>query len=373
MVGARIKAKFEMKFPPLIDGHVHGLSVGEANNIPKLMDVINAKQAGIACQSDLNVTNNNPAGFVLKARHPERFYVLAGLEHSGHLHGLESALSLSQQVYRLKEIGVDGIKLLASKPTEWKRLGEPLDGPYFREFFSVCEELNIPLLWHVADPEEFWEPEKLPRWAREKGWGYDESFPSIEELYRETENVLRRHPGLCVVFPHVYFLSADLERAERFLSEFPNVNFDLAPGIELYYNLSFSREKARNFFCRFSGRILFGTDILSCLSQGEARARACIIYRFLTEKESFRIPEAADFLLGPPEDGIIHGLDLPEEVVKSVLQENFRRLFGRSPVKLNVTAAREECLRLAEIEASVKSCPLEETEGAQAEKILTQI
>ena len=373
MVGARIKAMFEMKFPPLIDGHVHGLSVAGANTIPKLMDVINAKQAGIACQSDLNVTNDNPAGFVLKVRHPERFYVLAGLEHSGHLHNLESALSLSQQAHRLKEIGTDGIKLLASKPTERKRLCEPLDGPYFREFFSVCEELNIPLLWHVADPEEFWEYEKLPQWAKEKGWGYDRDFQSKEELYRETENVLRRHPRLCVVFPHVYFLSADLERAERFFSEFPNANFDLAPGIELYYNLSLSREKARDFFCRFSSRILFGTDILSCLSPGEARARAGIIYRFLTEKESFRVPEEADFLLGPPEDGIIHGLDLPEAVVKAVLQDNFRRLFGRSPEKLNVTAAREECLRLAGIEASVKSCPLEDTEGAKAEKILTQI
>ncbi|MCK4646623.1 MAG: amidohydrolase family protein [Candidatus Aminicenantes bacterium] len=364
---------FEMKFPPLIDGHVHGLSVAGANTIPKLMDVINAKQAGIACQSDLNVTNDNPAGFVLKVRHPERFYVLAGLEHSGHLHNLESALSLSQQAHRLKEIGTDGIKLLASKPTERKRLCEPLDGPYFREFFSVCEELNLPLLWHVADPEEFWEYEKLPQWAKEKGWGYDRDFQSKEELYRETENVLRRHPRLCVVFPHVYFLSADLERAERFFSEFPNANFDLAPGIELYYNLSLSREKARDFFCRFSSRILFGTDILSCLSPGEARARAGIIYRFLTEKESFRVPEEADFLLGPPEDGIIHGLDLPEAVVKAVLQDNFRRLFGRSPEKLNVTAAREECLRLAGIEASVKSCPLEDTEGAKAEKILTQI
>ncbi len=85
------------------------------------------------------------------------------------------------------------------------------------------------------------------------------------------------------------------------------------------------------------------------------------------------MPQEADFLLGSPEDGIIHGLDLPEAVVKSVLQENFHRLFGDSPIKLNVTAAREECLHLAGIEASVKSCPLEETEGVQATKILTQI
>ena len=43
------------------------------------------------------------------------------------------------------------MKLLASKPTVRKRLGVPVDGPYFAEFFPVCEALGLPLLWHVAD------------------------------------------------------------------------------------------------------------------------------------------------------------------------------------------------------------------------------
>ena len=56
------------RFPPLVDGHAHVLRVGEAMGFPKLMDAINAVQVGLACQSDLCVPNNNPAGFVLKAR-----------------------------------------------------------------------------------------------------------------------------------------------------------------------------------------------------------------------------------------------------------------------------------------------------------------
>lgn len=356
----------DIRFLSLIDGHAHVLSVAEAMEFPKLMDAINAVQVGLACQLDLCVPNNNPTGLVLKARYPERFYLLAGLDHSAHLYGLKETSSLSHQACRLTEIGADGIKILASKPTERERLGVPLDGSYFNEFFKTCETLRIPLLWHVADPEEFWDPEKLPQWAREKNWGYDSSFLPKESLYREAEIILRTYPGLRVIFPHLYFLSADLDRAEKFLTEFPNTNFDLAPGIELYYNLSRTKEKAQEFFCRFSERILFGTDIGSGFSIKEAQARAGIGYRFLSGRETFRVPEEADFLLGPPEDGIIHGLGLPKEVVKAILQDNFRRIFGKSPRRLNIELAIEECQRIAGVEAEIKSCPLDETEGMQA-------
>lgn len=354
------------RFPPLIDGHAHVLRVAEAMEFPKLMDAINAVQVGLACQSDLGVPNNNPAGLMLKARYLERFYFLAGLDHSAHLYGLKETPPLPHQARRLGEIGADGIKILASKPTERKRLGAPLDGSYFSEFFETCESLRIPLLWHVADPEEFWDPEKLPQWAREKNWGYDSSFLPKESLYREAEIILRTYPGLRVIFPHLYFLSADLDRAEKFLTEFPNANFDLAPGIELYYNLSRTKEKAQEFFCRFSERILFGTDIGSGLSIKEAQARAGIIYRFLAGSETFRVPEEADFLLGPPGDGIIHGLALPEEVLKAILQDNFHRIFQKSPRMLNIELAIEECQRIAGVETEIKSCPIEETEGMWA-------
>ena len=82
--------------------------------------------------------------------------------------------------------------------------------------------------------------------------------------------------------------------------------------------------------------------------------------------------EEADFLLGPPEDGIIHALGLPKEVVKAILQDNFRCIFGQSPKRLNIELAIEECQRIANIEAILKSCSLDETEGMQAVTLLEQ-
>ena len=325
---------------------------------------------GIACQFESQITNTNPAGLAIKHFDPQRFYYLAGLEHSSLLYRSTHALPLHEQLGILQAVGADGIKLLASKPTERKRLHTPVDGPYFAEFFAACEKQDVPLLWHVADPEEFWEPEKLPAWAQEQGWGYDNSYPTKLSLYNEAENVLRRHPALRVVFPHFYFLSAELDEAEAFLEQFPNAHLDLAPGIELYYNLSFSWEKSQDFFCRYSDRILFGTDILSSHTTSEVQKRAGIVYRFLTGKEIFRVPEGADFLLGPPSDGSIQGLDLPQEAVDNITHNNFLRIFGPHPHPIHTGAAVEECRRLAQIETEVKAVPLADCEGSRAAHIL---
>jgi predicted TIM-barrel fold metal-dependent hydrolase len=353
----------------LIDGHTHIQFVSEAVGFSERLDGISANQVGVACQYENQITNTNPAGLVLKHSQPERFYLLAGLEHAALLYQADHSLPLKDQPAALHSLGADGIKLLASKPTERKRLGTAVDGPYFEEFFAVCEKLDIPLLWHVADPEEFWEPERLPSWAQEQGWGYDSSYLPKSDLYHEAENVLRRHPRLHVVFPHFYFLSADLSRAEAFLEEFPHAHLDLAPGIELYYNLSFSWEKSQDFFCRYSNRILFGTDILGSHTALEVQRRAGIVYLFLTGQETFRVPERADFLLGPASDGIIRGLALPQVVIDNITRNNFQRIFGPRPRPLDAAAAKEECLRLARIEAEVTSLPLTACEGTRAAQI----
>jgi predicted TIM-barrel fold metal-dependent hydrolase len=202
------------------------------------------------------------------------------------------------------------------------------------------------------------------------GWGYDSSYLSKEALYEEVENVLRRHPTLKIIFPHFYFLSADLDLARRWLRKYPYIHFDLAPGIELYYNLSQNFAQARDFFIEFSGRIIYGTDILGSHSVAEVKARAGIIFRFLSTVDEFRIPPEADFLLGKPEDGNIQGLGLPEDVLRSITQDNFRKIFGNHPREIKKEAARAECLRLAEIESEVNGTRIRETDAFRAAREL---
>ncbi len=121
----------------------------------------------------------------------------------------------------------------------------------------------------------------------------------------------------------------------------PRVGFDISPGVELLYNLSQNREQARNFFIRHADRIYFGTDagLLQQAPVESVEARIRLMLRFLTTSDTFRLPADADFLLGPPEDGIVKGLDLPVAVLERILVANARQRMGARPKPLGAGCA----------------------------------
>jgi len=312
-----------------------------------------------------------PQSLYMKARHPHDFFVFAGLNHAEKLSGGDvSTPSLAEQADRFVEMGCDGIKMIEGKPTSRRRLNIPVSDPYYAEYWARVEELGLPIVWHVNDPEEFWDPDRIPGWAKERDWGYGPDDVQKEALYDEVGDVLARHPGLQVAFAHFYFLSADLPRAARFLDEHPNVRFDLAPGIEMLYNISRDPDAGREFFTRYADRIVFGTDLSSGLTLEEGRIRAGIVFRWLESEDEFRVPEEADFLLGPPQDGLIRGMALPDQVLRKIYHDNFTAMVGAEPEPLNTDAGVEECRRIAAIAAAMPGTPAAETEAARVARML---
>lgn len=356
----------------LIDSHVHLWELDQINNLEASRQRIGADRMCIACIFDRDRANYNTEAFVAKAVYPDAYYVFGSMDHSAHfMPGRLSPPPLTEQIDRLIAIGVDGVKMLENKPTHRKLVDIPVDGPYFADYFAHLEELDVPVIWHVCDPEEFWDPELTPAWAKKRGWGYDETFRPKEQLYAEVENVLNRHPRLRIIFSHFYFLSADLPRASAFLDRHTAVSFDLAPGIEFLYNMSKDVSTTRNFFTRYADRIVFGTDISSYQSQDEAAHRCGIIRHWLATDDEFRVPDGADFLLGPPKDGIMRGLALPDDVLNSIYRNNFERFAGSKPKLLNTRLAAEECLRIsAEVEV-LTGQPANDTAASKAAAKLT--
>jgi predicted TIM-barrel fold metal-dependent hydrolase len=356
---------------PVVDSHGHLWAPDLADNMVAICDHLGFARMGLVCVIDPTRVSDTAAAIAAKYRYPNRFYLLPGLDHSGHYSGGKlQPPPLAEQARRLRALGADGIKMLEAKPTSRKFLDIPVDSDYFAEFFATVEEMNMPLVWHVADPEEFWDPQLTPSWARERGWGYDDSFVPKEQFYTEVGNVLSRHPRLQVVFAHFYFLSAQLDRAEALLKAHPGVHLDLAPGIELLYNLSRDLDRTRAFFETYADRIVFGTDISGNQTPAEAGLRAGIVTRWLQTDETYRVPDGADFLLGPAEDGIIHGLNLSEQAQAKILGGNFMRLVGEVPRPLDRDAARAECERLAPEESALSAQPLESTSAWQAAQML---
>lgn len=138
--------------------------------------------------------------------------------------------------------------------------------------YAAAEAAGFPLLMHVADPPELWDPENAPDFAREHGWLYvGEGYPTLEELYGQVEDILTRFPKLTVIFAHFLFLSNDRERAADLLTRHPNAHFDLTPGTEMFLNFAEDPGRMAGIFPAVSGPSALRHRRLGCSDrQGEA-------------------------------------------------------------------------------------------------------
>ena len=366
---------FSQRVPSVIDSHVHLWSLDGLENLQELRRHIGLGRMNIATIVNAATGAGNGDALYAKAVGGGLFYAFGGLNHAARLSGGKAATPpLDEQLDRLMAAGCDGMKLLEGKPTPIRdKLPEPLDGPYYAAFFAACERKDVPLLWHVADPEEFWDPATTPEWARRHNWGYGPQHVRKETLYAEVENVLARHPRLRVVFAHLFFLSADLPRLAAFLARHPNVNVDLAPGVEMLFNMSRDPAASRAFFIRHAERIVFGTDIADGNTAAQAAARAGIVRDFLDLDRPFAVPAEADELLEPGGPPRIRGLGLPDEVLARIYAGNFQRLAGQRPRPVDLKQAVEVAREQARIAAQVSGKPADETMAGQAAAALAKL
>jgi predicted TIM-barrel fold metal-dependent hydrolase len=351
---------------PITDGHIHFSHLERMDDVLEVMGTASVTRANLVSTPNPRVVNHNPALIAFKAHHPDRVYLSGGLDYTEALAERDRASELlGWQVRALKAIGFDGLKLIEGKPTARKYIPIPLDAPEYEGLWIALEETGLPAVWHVADPEEFWDAALCPLWARERGWYYrDGSHPSKESLYAEVDRILARHPDLQIVFAHFYFLSADLPRAGRFLDAHPNICLDLTPGSEMYGNFSRSPDAARAFFLRYQDRLIYGTDISTrALSSGERGKQgslglAWLVRANLERDDVFTVPGRDGFM--PPDLDGYQGLNLPREVLDKIYRTNFERLYGPAPAPLDHEAALVELKRLAaEIDALAGGTALE--------------
>lgn len=332
----------------IIDSHIHLYRASDVPQLNAIRENIGVEKMSIASIINSKRVNDNAALHAAKAAFPGKFYTFPALDHAEYGSGGKiKTPSFLEQLDQMVEAGADGLKLLESKPTHRLVANVPVDSDCYEPMFAKLEETGFPVLWHVADPEEFWNPETTPGWATANGWGYDSTWTPKESFYAEVDNVLNRHPKLQVTFPHFYFLSADLPRLEAMLDRFSGMHIDLAPGIEMLYNLSKDPKRAREFFIKHADRIVFGTDIEGDSTLDQAAKRAGIVTRWLESEDEYRVPDGADISLGPAEDGVMRGMKLPEDVLQKIYVGNFESLAGSKPKPLNRRLAKEECERLA--------------------------
>lgn len=275
-----------------------------------------------------DVTANFKAA-LYKLRHPDA-YIHGGLVYESLPVTNKNAADISMQYRELMQIGFDGIKLLETKPFQQRAIGCEIDNDYYDGLFELAEKNGTHFVWHVADPLYFWDPEKAPKSAFQSGWFYgDGTFPSYEDCYRQTFNVLNKHPKLNVTFAHFMFLSAYPKRVEEIFKKYPNVNFDITPASEIYEDFDEMYTDYRKFFSKYSERIEYGTDCSDQRKLSDKLYNASIVYDFLATNK-------VDEIWGFP----LRGIELDGTALDNILCNNFLRRVGEKPKPINIAALK---------------------------------
>lgn len=340
----------------VVDGHVHVSAQTDVSYLAGFLTGTGTDMANITACSHSRCISLVPQALMMKALYPNRFYVFAAPDLSAYyLHPDDLGEYMARFGQSLMDMGCDGIKMLEGKPQMRQKFPVPdFDLPVWEPFWAWAEERAVPFVWHVNDPESFWDASKAPSFAVSQGWLYDESYVNNEAQYAQVLTVLERHPKLKIIFAHFFFMSAQLERLSAILDRFENVMVDLTPGIELYENLSRDREKALRFFARYGKRICYGTDIGGrCVLMGEHKPfdplenirRPQIVREFLTGSVEREIASDGHYLVNNPVF-TMRPLSLSGDALADILGGNFIRQAGGAPKPVNAAAAANECIRL---------------------------
>jgi len=317
----------------IVDAHTH---VGNFRNdfapIHALAERLNYDKFAVLSLQCAGRLLQNLTCALCKAMRPKTTYAFGGLDY---LTGRDFA----SQAAMMREMGFDGIKMLEGKPTTRRLLGNALDDPMYDGFFSYLEETGFPVLLHIVDPPEFWDKDKVPDWAEERGWYYGENDVPYGQYYEEIERMLNKHPKLKAIFAHFYFLSGEPDKAQKFLDDHPSVSIDITAGIEMYENFSKDPKFWREFFIKNSDRIIFGTDSSdSDPDDGEpADSKVDLSGYAGMEIDFVRFDKDLEIY-----DKKLHGLGLPDDVLQKIFAENYYGYAGREPKKLNAAAITNE-------------------------------
>ncbi|MBQ9120934.1 MAG: amidohydrolase family protein [Clostridia bacterium] len=265
--------------------------------------------------------NNMMAAFY-KLAHPHT-YIHGGVDHLRFPIGeMPSGMDLVTQYRELMDIGFDGVKMLEGKPNYHKKIGGDMNAPSLDRLYGEMERNGTHLVIHVNDPAEFWDESKVGHEAIEKGWFYgDGTYATREELYRQAAVMLENHPNLKVTFAHFFFSADCPERVIEMLEKYPNVAVDLTPCPELYPIFEEKREYYKEFFPRYSERVMLGTD--GTFPSPTYTHVWCIqtLYGYIaTENTQMAFCDTP-----------LTGIGMTGEAKENILWRNFERRVGKEP------------------------------------------
>lgn len=353
----RLSHRVDLQGIPVIDIHTHppaqpgdALSISQLDRELRLriaaMDALNVRRAVLLSMGwetrtppNTSIARSERAAFHFLEAAPERFVVFTTVDFSG----MDAPDFTAHAVGHLEETvrtGARGLKLELGKPAmRWM----PMDDPRLDPVYDAAGTLGIPVMYHSGDPEEFFQPEnQLNFWLgvdlrdadiagenipeQMRYWRIRDEVPSFEQLYREREAMLQKHPGTTFIIAHLGHLERRLALLADLLERHPNVLVDsswaLASGARSPHDFA-------AFLTRYADRILFGSDG-GIGGPPSVDGWVKLFERDFATLESDR-PDLDVWSKLP--QWRIHGLNLSKDVLEAIYHRNAERLLAR-PTRL---------------------------------------
>jgi len=303
---------------PKFDAHVHIGTITGIQNLIKFREEFNIKKSvGIVWGNGYDE---------LETKFPGKF-VLAKYFRSRELFKAKPNLKLTMNLIEtIYQQGYPIVKFwfgprVRDFVKEQFKIDPPkirLSDPFFKSIFAKIEELGLILLIHVSDPDLWYEKVYQPV----------SRYGTKKEHIDDFEEILSSFPNLKVQQAHFGSQPEDLENLARWFESYPNYYIDTSSARWMARELGRYPKKTREFFIKYSERILFGTDIV------QDRNKPISDYyrtRYFTFQALLETP-IRDLPLPFPDpenenNTKINGLDLPIDVLKNIYWENARKLY----------------------------------------------
>jgi predicted TIM-barrel fold metal-dependent hydrolase len=217
---------------PVIDYHNHL----DSQNPPDLLKIMDACGVEFLVNITMKVGREALDGMDrLHKSATDRFSTIGWMDWSDVGRPDFAALSCAR-LERMVEHGACGIKI-------WKDLGLSIqdasgdrlriDDDRLAPIFEKAAELQLPVMFHTADPDAFFEPidsfnERYEELAAHPEWGFKNSVYSKRELLEQRNRVFARHPKTTFVGAHLAESGEDLQYLSTVLDAHPNLLIDIS-------------------------------------------------------------------------------------------------------------------------------------------------
>ena len=304
------KAKF-----PVVDVHTHGSSrfVGDPEKI-KEMDALNLRVlVDLSGGGAASVKQKMDA--INASHYRDRFRVFANVDWdgAGGPGWQEKALADLRQAVQNGAIGLKVFKELGLRNRKADGTLLAVDDPVLDPVWDLAGELDVPVIIHTAEPQEFFSPLDFhnERWLElnifQDRYRPSDRYPSFETLMAQRDHMFAKHPKTRFIGAHFAWYGNDLRRAAKLLDTLPNVTLEVAA---VLYEFGRQPYAAAQFFTKYQDRVMFGKDTY------EASEYPYYWRVFETHDEYF------DYYRPYHAFWKLYGMGLPDEVLKKLYYKN---------------------------------------------------